>query len=225
MNSDRILRMPWTQLTDLTLTNGHVAQLSFDIFAQCTNLVMASITTDGWNIAAHVPPNIITMDHLRVLVLRFFSRLPEASYFMPFFNHISAPRLQKLTLNLKIGFSWDRSQFTAFQLRSPGIIRLAIRHSDMNTNDLGDTLLHTPALTELILEYCPRSIDNSLLQALSYKDNAFPLVPCLHRVGLLLSGSAVSADYLAEMIAFGWWSDSELLSRSAPPAIARWTLI
>jgi hypothetical protein len=52
-----------------------------------------------------------------------------------------------------------------------------------------------------------------------------PLVPRLHKLILEDIFEIFTPKILADMLASRWWTNAELRSCSAPPAVARWTLL
>jgi len=159
INADPSFPMPWSQLTDLSLTVtkfGVVSQeFVFDILTQCLDLVNASITIAGWR-APSPAGNIITLVRLRSLRVNmgFFI---DGIHFMPFLDRLSAPALEELRLFLHSHSVWMAPQFTAFQLRSPNLRRLEINNSpsysdlQMTWDGLRTALVHSPSLTHLSL--------------------------------------------------------------------------
>jgi hypothetical protein len=224
LNSSLRVYMPWAQLTDLTMTRVGTPDIFLDILALCTNLVTASVCTVGWTSLHPARPNVFTLQHLRTLVLSFFSVTNDVeTHFIPFLVRLFAPALQEIHLHLGSTFAWIQPQFTAFQLRSPRITHLDIGNSRLTSDDLGAVLSLAPSLTHLVLHHCPRCIDHALLCALYYKDGVTPLVPRLHDLTILGISDYLSEDVLAGMIASRWWT--ELASNSAPPTVARWRYI
>jgi hypothetical protein len=224
-DSTRVL-VPWARLTDLTARDAS-PDTALDIIAQCTGLVKASVGTIGWPQVPQARTNSVTLNHLRVLSLIFWE---TSLYFMPFLDCLSAPALEELCLNfgdISPMQPWAPAGFTAFQLRSPNITRLDLNCSNLTSDDLTTALLHAPSLTHLKLTYCPYCFDDSLIGALHFRDGVQPLCPRLHHLVLeeIIDIGVQSEDILARMIASRWWTDTELAAHSAPPAVARWTLV
>jgi uncharacterized protein YjbI with pentapeptide repeats len=217
--------MPWAQLTHLTIIDASSPDTALDIIAQCTGLVKASVGTIGWQLP-QARTNSVTLNHLRVLSLIFWEPSP---YFMPFLDCLSAPALEELCLNFAdMGprrQPWTQADFTAFQLRSPNITRLDLTFSNLTSDDLTTALLHAPSLTHLKILACDCCFDDTLIQALQYKDGVEPLVPHLHHLiwDSEIDENMFSEDILTDMIASRWWTDMELAVHSASPAVARWT--
>ncbi|KAF8214065.1 hypothetical protein K438DRAFT_1802810 [Mycena galopus ATCC 62051] len=221
--------MPFLQLTDLTLnqlSEDPSAELLLDILAQCTNLSGARVFVTGWS--AGLPTtrvNIIALNRLRNLSLAFV-RAGDISLL----DHLSAPALDDVHLYFQSSpTQWLEATFTTFQLRSPHITKLEIsaRELYLPPHALRATLFHAPCLTHLSVDECD-SIDDALLHALCYTEDAQPLVPRLHSLTLSnmsRSGNGMSENLFASMIASRWWTDAELVSRSRPPTVARWRQI
>ncbi|KAJ6466313.1 hypothetical protein C8R45DRAFT_1219422 [Mycena sanguinolenta] len=224
------IRLPWDQLTDLTLfcDSPHVV---FDIIAQCTNLIRGFVSTSGWDSLDWAPAadqNIFALSHLQSLTLPFISSEGDVT---PFFGYFSAPALEELCLDFEDMIVEDHecwpnsSRFIAFLLQSPHITRLELvdlRYSSLTSDDILAFLQHTVHLTHLKLtEPCDGCFDDILISALTYHDGVIPLVPHLHHFALESTHNMnFTEDILAEMIASRWWIDAET---TAPPAVARWT--
>jgi hypothetical protein len=217
--------VPWARLSDLTMSDGCFPDVALDILAQCTDLAKASVGTMGWSQLPQARADSVTLNYLRVLSLNFWGRL---LYFMPFLDYLSAPALEELCLNfgdISPMQPWAPAGFTAFQLRSPNITRLDLTSSNLASDDLTTALLHTPSLTHLKILGCDYCFDDTLIEALQYKDGVEPLVPRLHHLiwDSEINENVFSEDLLTDMIASRWWTDMELAAHSAPPAVARWT--
>ncbi|KAJ7837716.1 hypothetical protein B0H13DRAFT_2105187 [Mycena leptocephala] len=201
--------VPWARLSDLTMSDGCFPDVALDILAQCTDLAKASVGTMGCG--------FVTLNHLRVLSLHFWGR---SLYFMPFLDCLSAPALEELCLNfgdISPMQPWAPAGFTAFQLRSPNITRLDLTSSNLASDDLTTALLHTPSLTHLKILGCDYCFDDTLIEALQYKDGVEPLVPRLHHLiwDSEINENVFSEDLLTDMIASRWWTDMELAAHSA----------
>ncbi|KAJ7661578.1 hypothetical protein DFH06DRAFT_1192696 [Mycena polygramma] len=223
MPAETSFRLPWAQLTDLVLTRrfGQSPDDCLDMLAQCPNLGTASITTPGWSVLPPTRIDIVTLAHLHTLSFTF-CREGEEAHCLPFFDSLSAPRLEELSLEFETGFVWIQTPFTAFQQRSSNITRLSFDALNITWDDLRTALLHTPALTHLVLKWLKAAINNALLRALSYTDGVIPLAPVLH--DLTICG-VFDEHELTEAIVSRWWIDTELARRVPLPAVARWTRI
>ncbi|KAJ6541866.1 hypothetical protein B0H19DRAFT_327400 [Mycena capillaripes] len=212
MTPNRHVLMPWAQLTNLKLLDGGSADGSLDILAQCKNLITVAVSTFGC--AGSTARTDIPLNHLRTFVLDFY--MPEIDpHFTPFLATVSAPALEKLTLDLARTFIWTETQFTAFQLHSPNITHLEVRFSGLTSDDLKAALRHAPSLTYLAIVQCPHCIDSVLLSNLMYTDSE-ALVPRLHDLTLLGINPSLET-MLAVMIQSRW--------QTAPDKVARWTRI
>ncbi|KAJ6501969.1 hypothetical protein C8R45DRAFT_974975 [Mycena sanguinolenta] len=215
--------MPWAQLTDLTLACGD--HIIFNILAQCTNLIKAHLSINGWDILPEAR-DILPLNHMRTLLVLFFG---STVHFMPFLNHLSAPALEELRLNFwTLGANvarWTKAHFTAFQLRAPDITHLELICSCLTSDDLRTAIRHAPSLTHLKITDCQDCIDDTLIEALYYKAGVSPLAPHLHNLLLHDIGDNLTETNLAGMIASRWWPDTDLASRLVQPVVARWTRV
>ncbi|KAJ6466302.1 hypothetical protein C8R45DRAFT_1172753 [Mycena sanguinolenta] len=140
------LRLPWAQLTDLTLfcDSPHVA---LDIIAQCANLIRGFVSTSGWDSLDWAPAadrNIFALSQLQSLTLPFISSEGDVT---PFLGYFSAPAPEELCLDFEDHECWpNSSRFIAFLLRSPHITRLELvdlRYSSLTSDDILAFLQHT----------------------------------------------------------------------------------
>ncbi|KAJ7264949.1 hypothetical protein B0H12DRAFT_1230583 [Mycena haematopus] len=213
--------MPWAQLTDLTL-RADFPNIALDVLGQCANLIKAAVITAGWDVLPDDRQDILALSRLHSLSLEF---LGSAGHVMPFLDYLSVPVLEELCLNFgDMGDDpcWTETCFTAFQLRAPNITQLELKYSDLTSDDLRTAVRHAPSLTHLKLTACHACFDDALIDALRYEACVRPLVPHLHNLYLHV-GNNFTDDILAGMIASRWWTDTELASRSAPPAVSRST--
>jgi len=224
MNSHQIV-MPWPQLTDITLSGGSSPETVLGILAQCVCLVKASIDTIGWLQLPQARTDFMALTHLRILSLNFLWKL----YFMPLLDRLSVPALEELCLDfgdMHRTQPWTEAHFTPFQLRSPNITRLELNYSSLTSSDLRAALRLAPCLTHLKLAYCDQCFDDTLINALYYKDGVEPLVPHIHN--LVVEGieeNEFAETNLAGMIASRWWADDEVTSLLALPTVARWRFV
>ncbi|KAF7357474.1 F-box domain-containing protein [Mycena sanguinolenta] len=215
--------VPWAQITDLTLSeNTH--DVTFGILALCPNLVVASITTYGWSDRPEIQPHTLVVSQLRFLTLHSKA---EYKYITPFFTRLSTPLLQSIRVDFRDGKCpyWTPTDFTVFQLRAPNITRLEFANSDYFS--LEAALRSSPSLTHLTLTSCTGSAASAdaFISALHYEDGVPPLVPWLHTLIVRTQTSYFTEDTLARMVVSRWWTDAELASLGALPAVARWTYV
>ncbi|KAJ6466344.1 hypothetical protein C8R45DRAFT_1021360 [Mycena sanguinolenta] len=205
--------MPWAQLTDLTLFCDS-PDITLDTLAQCPNLTRASARTTGWFTLPDARA-VIAFNRLRTLSLPFWGWAGPYSHF---FDYLSAPLLEELSLNfsdLMDHKEWSEAHFTAFQLRSPNITRLEFSYIYFTLDGFRAIIGSAPSLTHLELNYCHQCFDDALIGALTYrKGTAGTLTPRLHHL--------VTEDVLAEMIASRWWTDD---AKPVSPAVARWSFV
>ncbi|KAF7357423.1 F-box domain-containing protein [Mycena sanguinolenta] len=184
-------------------------------------------TARGWSVPPPATLVPVVLEHLHCLSVNW---IENKVFAMRLLDCLSAPALHELHLCFEPecqGMEWAEATVTSFQLRSPNITKLKIQGQGLSipSNALIVALRHTPSLTHLLIEHCPGTIDDGLLQALCYTDNVKPLVPRLHSLALTELRKPFQEDGLASMIASRWWTDVELASRSSPPTVARWTQI
>ncbi|KAJ6622716.1 hypothetical protein B0H10DRAFT_877768 [Mycena sp. CBHHK59/15] len=209
-----LISMPWSQLTDISL-NHESPKACLDVLLQYPSLSGRSETTT-------------VLTQLKTLELGFIPLGQGRSYFMPFFQHLNAPALQALVMQLDSDLVWSTTEFTLFQLRSPRIQRLTINYSSLGSEHLRAALKHARSLTHLRLFRCDRCVDNSLLDALRYSDlQTEPLAPNLRSLRWHSVSDAFEEELLEAMIRSRWWTDQQLraLSPSRAPAVARWKCV
>ncbi|KAF7354738.1 hypothetical protein MSAN_01387800 [Mycena sanguinolenta] len=166
----------WAQLTDPTLDSFH-PNITLDILAQCTSLIQATVTTNGWALLPAARQDILALGHLRALNLCFYG---EVNHFVPILDRLVAPELEELGLDfepMEAVMSWVQTRFTAFQLRAPQITRLKLRCSYLTSDDLRTAIHHAPSLSHLQITGCKDCFDDELLGALHYKAGVSPLAP------------------------------------------------
>ncbi|KAF7357547.1 hypothetical protein MSAN_01351000 [Mycena sanguinolenta] len=209
--------IPWSQLTELTYRCGS-SNVVLEVLSQCTNLISASITILGRSPLPEIRRDIsVRFSHLRRLYLRFMAD-PTS-----FFDHLLTPVLQELRLELE-GMHWIHTHLTAFQLRAPNITRLEFSFSrSLTSDDLVTAIRTSPSLTHLRLTCGGDCFDDAFIRTLHYKDGVAPLAPRLHDLVVWSDTVNFTEDVLAGMIASRWWTDTELASLVAPPAVPRWT--
>ncbi|KAJ6466323.1 hypothetical protein C8R45DRAFT_877011 [Mycena sanguinolenta] len=218
------ITVPWTQLTDLVL-HSHSHKITFGILAQCTNLLRTSITTAAWHRVPEPIPDhdILVLGQLRTLILHC---MEDSGAITPFFDYVSTPRLRILRLCVDREQPWTPASFTTFQLRISNMTRLEFAQSySLTSNDVVTALIHASRLTHLKISYCAQCFDDVLIHTLYYyKDGVKPLLPRLYNLVVChYKKTNFTETMLAGMIASRWWSDTELASYAAPPAVARWT--
>ncbi|KAJ6512038.1 hypothetical protein C8R47DRAFT_677448 [Mycena vitilis] len=222
--------MPWSQLTHLVLTGRDSPHISLNMLAQCPRLDTASLEAAAWSVPPPPRTEMITLNHLRALTLKFgsYGATPSQNPLIALLDSIDAPALKDLCVagSYPEAMPWVEARFTPFQRRSPNITQLELSWAGLTPNNLCAALRHAPSLTRLKLDYCPSCIDDTSLHALSYKHDAEYPVPFLRELVIhRMTGSGFTPDVLARMIASRWWTDAELAVRSAPRAVARWTQV
>ncbi|KAF7357602.1 F-box domain-containing protein [Mycena sanguinolenta] len=216
--------MPWAQLRDITLAERISPESFRSIFSQCIDVLKVCVRVVGTSVLSQIRPDALALNQLRILSVTWVG--DESG--MQFFDCLSAPALDELHLCFEEGdIDWAEDAFTAFQLRSPNITKLKIEGEGfpVPSHALITAFRHAPFLTHFSIDHCPNSVDDHFCQALCYTDDAEPLVPRLHTLAVAETDGKFSQDGLANMIASRWWTDTELASRSRPPAVARWKQI
>ncbi|KAJ7366530.1 hypothetical protein DFH08DRAFT_763788 [Mycena albidolilacea] len=222
-SNDPHILMPWAQLTDLHLDSDY-PDSALDIIVQCADLVKAVFSICGWRKLPKARRDNHILSRLRSLALVFFG---SAGYVAPFLDCISAPVLEELCFDFEYmdgRIDWAAAHLPAFQMRAPNLARLDLRHTTLQPVDLVDILRCAPALTHLKLSSCRDCFDDTLIRSLHYKKGVKPLVPRLHNLILQDIFEIFTPKILADMLTSRWWTNAELKSFSAPPAVARWTL-
>ncbi|KAF7357543.1 F-box domain-containing protein [Mycena sanguinolenta] len=172
---------PWPQIIDLTL-DSNSPNLILDILAQCTGLTHTSICTSGWPVyvAAQLEQPPLAFSHLHTLSLEF--GYPQ--HVMGFLGSLSAPVLETLHLNFLEMQDKMQSKLSLapFLMQSPNITRLEIRcgQDALTSHELIVALEHTVHLTHLkLVDPYEHSLDDALIDALTYNDDVATLVPNL----------------------------------------------
>ncbi|KAK7007930.1 hypothetical protein R3P38DRAFT_3026718 [Favolaschia claudopus] len=223
------LLMPWAQLTNLRLTTvGFCTWL--DTFLQCTNLVHAVLYAepaddDAQNNAPAASNNsIATLPFLESIDVSLLG-----DQVAPLFGRLALPRVHRIEIsfiNTHDTAQWSLATstiFSQFQLRSPNIADLSLTVCDISPDELHAILLHSPCLTDLLLECCPDAVDDAILERLQYvAENAVHLAPRLQTLCLYPIGDSFAEESLLSMIRSRWWTTQELQALPAPPPVARW---
>ncbi|KAJ6466209.1 hypothetical protein C8R45DRAFT_1020879 [Mycena sanguinolenta] len=225
MQSDKPhMLVPWPQLTHLTLDCESPDSI-LGIIAHCTTLIHASLCTSGWYFDAPMAQSTATRPLLALRTLSLLVGRPE--HMTQFVDALSAPALEELYLDF-MRMHWQGTMQAAslarFLIRSPNITRFDLRRSwALTSHELIVVFGHTPRLAHLRLAHLRgRSLDDTLLHALSYKDGVAPLVPHLHHLVLIdIEEDGFAGDALEHMFVSRWWTDAEITS--SPPAVARWS--
>ncbi|KAJ7082966.1 hypothetical protein C8R44DRAFT_822657 [Mycena epipterygia] len=220
-----ILPMPWSQLTEITVTNPY-PQTCLDALMKCTNIVSAKFDTHAWSQLPDLSQQeITTLARLERLDLRF-PEWAHSRHFMSFFERLTLPALKTLSLDLNLDLVWNMLEFTQFQQRSPNIESLSIETSGIVSTDLLTLLRYAPSLIELNMTYCLYCIDDFTVAALEYSEtDVVHLAPRLEILVLSEVGKDFEDDVLDATIKSRWWTDEQLLALPSPPRVARWSKI
>ncbi|KAF7357614.1 F-box domain-containing protein [Mycena sanguinolenta] len=215
--------VPWAQLTELTI--GASPDTTLGVLSHCANLFEVFVINPGWPQFPEAGPDLVVLGQLRSLRLEIRMDSGDIAQFL---NYLSTPLLQTFRVDVVQAQRWTQASLTAFQLRAPNITQLQFGFSQTLTSEnLVAVTFHAPSLTHLTLTYCNGCFDDAFIRTLYHKDGVTPAVPCLHSLVVWQGSDTVSLteDFLAGMIASRWWSDTELASYLAPPAVARWTRV
>ncbi|KAK7048208.1 hypothetical protein R3P38DRAFT_1854535 [Favolaschia claudopus] len=105
-----ILSASWSVISELILyPYGGSVKAALEIVLQCPNVVDLTVDVALWT-ESPAASAVVTFNHLRTISLAFTGN----SDFTPFLNRISAPRLEKLSLELDTMIPWEEAEFTAF---------------------------------------------------------------------------------------------------------------
>ncbi|KAJ7057550.1 hypothetical protein C8F01DRAFT_319381 [Mycena amicta] len=222
------LRFPWSQLTELNLTIGPSSPLLLGTIGQCTSLCDLRLDAAAWK-AGDLPPlsDMVILAHLKTCVLRITQQEDgDLCTFTPFFAQFAFPTLQSLEIHMEMDDeeAFLDDAFAPFLGRCPSLELLWIMSCDMDSDALGNILLHVPSLKTLELFYCQYCVDTAFFERLTYRQTGFTptAAPCLQKVILYGVGDNYDEECIREMILSRWWSDETLQALPAPPRVARW---
>ncbi|KAJ7754582.1 hypothetical protein B0H16DRAFT_1886679 [Mycena metata] len=207
-----VLRMPWVQLTQLHLSELLDAATCRSILLQCTNIVAATLETIEWD-KGDLPAPLTVLPFLTTLEMRFrkmYDPVGEVGV-GAFFRPLSLPALADL--NVEFDCAWPTQDFSAFQNRSPNLVRFSLKDCPISAEELCNVLRLSPKLIALALE-SKLGLDTDFLQALNYNPTQ-QLVPRLQE--LYLQGSA---DHFAPHI-FEAVVRSRMTDTVSPDDVAR----
>ncbi|KAJ7766801.1 hypothetical protein B0H16DRAFT_373449 [Mycena metata] len=181
--------VPWSRLIDLTFFT-HIDD-TLDILRQSRNLEQLEIRTVQWgleevtSLADKEPP--LTLPVLRHFSLNLKSAFDDFGEIIPFFHCLVFPELTSLKLDFEMHVTtlWDHRKFALFQGRSPHIQRLELSNATLDSADLVSMLRFSPALTSLVLTACRKCIDDTLLQALEYRESDADAEPLAARLEVI----------------------------------------
>ncbi|KAJ7286311.1 hypothetical protein C8J57DRAFT_661703 [Mycena rebaudengoi] len=185
-------KVPWAQLTHLTLQDGPDACLN--VLRECQNLEMADLETWQWMDAEDIihQPSFI-LPRLKTLRVATDLYTKEKTHITPFFEPLALPALEHLKLSFETQpTDWSESQFSAFQLRAPHLSHLILDHCAIDSEALLAILRASPALESLSI--CTMCAKDTVLQALCYQPGIEPLVPLLHNLHWTQSFDARSLE-------------------------------
>ncbi|KAJ7100229.1 hypothetical protein B0H15DRAFT_1018478 [Mycena belliarum] len=208
----RTLRMPWSQLSNISL-KGPSLEACLAALTQCKNIVSAKFEAAAWTTVPSLTNiEITTLGQLQDLTLELW----EGWQLMPFFAHLALPGLTSLTLYLGYDLKWISTEFTKFQERSPHLQSFTIHGGEIGSISLLEALRHAPSLTRLSLHNCMSCFDDALISGLHYSGENTTVAPKLESLSVLHGETHVDEDSLIAMIRSRW---------CISPNIARWSRI
>ncbi|KAJ7246572.1 hypothetical protein B0H12DRAFT_1126198 [Mycena haematopus] len=211
-----LFRIPWNQLTSLTLEDALSVEDCRDVILQCTNMLSLKIRCSclmvGWDMA--LTPSVVVLPFLHTLEFHVWGLVQAA--IGHFFAYLALPALKsfKLSLESPLNIRWDVGLFSEFQDRSPNIkeIAVGVKGRRIDVENLIALLRHSPTVTGLVIDGCP--IDDVFLHNLEVHDNDRQvLAPNL--VDLEFDGTRLSASALETMIR-SRWRDSMIAAIDVP---------
>ncbi|KAJ7644566.1 hypothetical protein FB45DRAFT_1053296 [Roridomyces roridus] len=215
-------RMPWSQLTLVSLTGDGVpsspAQLFLDILVQCTAAVEVHFSRMmPWTEAPTSSAPIIRLPRLANLELIFG---PGGKNITPFFTRLALPALTYLSIYAAIGTSWSSADFTQFQRRSPNVHELLLCGPSLTSDRAVSLLTEYPHLTCINLQFVfrrggPLNL-SSVLDWLTYRDTASAVnAPRLRRLVIMDPRlNDIEEAVWEEMIFSRWWPDAQLANHT-----------
>ncbi|KAJ7062287.1 hypothetical protein C8F01DRAFT_1137089 [Mycena amicta] len=226
------LPMPWSQLTDLSLSNHTTQNREFlDIIPQCSSLVHLQLVVIAWHdddLNIPVPAHVVLLPNLLDLELHPAQPSDDDSRweytFAPFFAHFGFPALTKLSITMETAETIILGDaFAEFLRRSPHLDSLSISHCEMDEEDLDGVLTNIPSLTTLDLFVCSECVNNAFFERLTYREtDSTPIVSRLHTIRARVVGPGASEEAVLEMLRSRWWTNAALLALPVPPRVARW---
>ncbi|KAF7357761.1 F-box domain-containing protein [Mycena venus] len=214
-----ILRMPWGQLAHLTLEES-VPTVCLSILLQCKNITSATLTTCGFDTSHVVDAPVTTLPLLKALKIHF-EEGENVDVMHLFSTSLGLPALQTLDLAFDDNIVWATHEFSAFQMRAPGITRISLRFCPLTSQELVTLLRLAPSLTALKLWLCLNCINDELLRALtrSEETGAQRLVPQLEEIDWHFVGQNSHIGAFEAVIRSRGWIDNV-----APPKLKRVTI-
>jgi len=206
-----LFRMPWWQLTVLTLEDDLLNDCH-NIMLQCTNVRSMKIRSSWWDpVPGSSTSTVVVLPFLNALELHVDDLFPFG--IGHFFACLALPSLKSLRLSFDNHLDtvvWDVGVFSEFQDRSPHIERIALttRGRAISSEVLIALLRHSPHVTELTLDIC--DIDDIFLHALKVDRNDGQVVaPRLVKLTLDDIGDAPSDSAVEAMIRSRGWPDGD----------------
>ncbi|KAJ7062275.1 hypothetical protein C8F01DRAFT_1024457 [Mycena amicta] len=232
MSDFSLLPMPWSQLTDLSLSNHTTQGREFlDIIPQCSSLVHLQLVVIAWHnddLNIPVPAHVVLLPNLLDLELHPAQPNDDLSRweytFAPFFAHFGFPALTKLSITMETAETIILGDaFPEFLRRSPHLDSLSISHCDMDDEDMDGILENVPSLTTLDLFVCADCVNNTFFERLTYLETDLtPIASRLHTIRARVVGPGASEEAVLAMLRSRWWTNAALRALPAPPRVARW---
>ena len=216
------IQMPWSQLTELHISEGcESADIFRDAFLQCRNLINCSLFMCTWDVWIPDVPTVV-LSHLRKLKVTFSG----TGHSFPFFQPLNLPALKDLTVATRNYARWSHQIFMGFTLRSSlDLERLSFKQVKTRSDELLEFLRHMHSLVELEIE-SSRCVDDNVLDALCYREMASQhLIPKLENLHFYKAFDHIDGDCFTNMIESRWWTDDtpRMVSRLKRVVYGNWT--
>ncbi|KAJ7797319.1 hypothetical protein B0H14DRAFT_3887158 [Mycena olivaceomarginata] len=165
-----LFRIPWNQLTHLTLEEDLSFEDCRDIMLQCTNARSIKIRASLWDESSlSLTPVVVVLPNMETLEFHQSYGLVEIAI-GHLFACLALPALKSLELSVEMEeepiLTWDAGLFSQFQDRSPTIERISLSASGVlvHADNLIALLRHSPAVTEVTIYDC--QIDDAFVRGL-----------------------------------------------------------
>ncbi|KAJ7630247.1 hypothetical protein FB45DRAFT_1003432 [Roridomyces roridus] len=223
------IRMPWSQLVDLTLCvwQDEPAEKILDILVQCTNLVAAQLS--GF-VSWSEPPDlgstpVVQLTQLVTLKLSCDVEYNEG-FISPFFARLALPALVNLDICTGLETHWSSAELTSFLRRSPNIENLVISdsHVHMTSHNVLSLFADSPNLVTLKLQcFGYDEAFESALECLTFSATSpAHSAPRLQKLVISDNTRNLDEERLTDMISSRWWTEAQLAAFPVSPPVARW---
>jgi hypothetical protein len=219
-----LFRIPWNQLTHLTLEEDLSFEDCRDIMLQCTNARSIKIRASLWDESSlSLSPVVVVLPNMETLEFHQSYGLVGIAI-GHLFACLALPALKSLELSVEMEeepiLTWDAGLFSQFQDRSPTIERISLSASGVlvHADNLIALLRHSPAVTEVTIYDC--QIDDAFVRGLEVHQNdpqvLAPRLVNLHLTYSVMDGDVTPSDNALEaMIRSRWWPDASIPHRTS----------